>query len=163
MANEEKAQWEWDTKNPYLNKMATASALQNASMSNIMTGIEGVEGGAMQIAGMIMANKQNKSMGAKTGDTGATMAPQGNMNIGQIPGGYTPPNELQSPDMAGNFLSSPRPDMGQLQYGFGGSPRDDWSMFGGQMQQAFPGIDPELLKEQMPFFKQNYLKSYYGY
>jgi len=42
MGNEQKAQWEWDKKSPYLNAMAAASALRNASMRNLQGGVEGL-------------------------------------------------------------------------------------------------------------------------
>lgn len=163
MANEEKAQFEWDKKNRYLNAMAASSAMQNASLSNIMTGIDGVESSAVQIAGLLGGMPSGGTMGGRMGDTGMTSAPQGNMNIGQMAGGYTAPNELQYANTGANFLNSPRPQMGQLVQPFGGTPADDWTMFGDQMQTMFPGVDADLLQAQLPFFKQNYLKSYYGY
>lgn len=42
MGNEQKSQWEWDKKSPYLNAMAAASALRNASMRNLQGGVEGL-------------------------------------------------------------------------------------------------------------------------
>lgn len=42
MGKQQMAQWEWNKKSPYLNAMAAASALRNASMRNLQGGLEGL-------------------------------------------------------------------------------------------------------------------------
>lgn len=66
MGSEQAKQWEWNKKSPYLNAMASASALQNAWRRNLQGGIEGLSKIGQQAA-MFPNSAWNKQVAPPTG------------------------------------------------------------------------------------------------
>lgn len=163
MANDQLEQWKWNQQDPYLNNMAAASALKNAGLGNIVSGIGGIEQGAVDIAGLALGinkNNDNKTAGEKNNSSDEYYRPSKPLRI--IANAFSDRgNAIDTAFYTANNLY-PSQQQGYQRSMIAPNSEDDWTLYGEQMKKMYPTASEETLRALLPKFKEHFNAAYYG-